>query len=523
MGINSFPNMLKQDRSIKASIFLFLTLIVIQLIYIIITPDFKINFGAELGRIAESLISGKGYSNPFGDTGPTAWHLPFMVLLIALVFKITGISITSYIILAGVKFLSFALSFYLVRRALSISQELWKSLLFFFLFITYFLFSPNQNLVMVCDLWIITLLVAAFINSLNSLITSNYFKGFYLLITVFFFAPLISPPFALGFLVIISLLAFWNIFLYLKNAKSENNNNSASELFIMKAFKPKPILIGFLSLVMALCVSSSIWTIRNFIVFDKFIPSKSNMWFEFYITNIVDTDGQLSLSTSYLSHPVTSENMINEIKNIGELNWLDKYKKKSQDYLKNNFSDYIKNIEYRLFNSFIYIENDMDMIDSEDIFSFSESDRNKLIEAKLINEQSWICVFYKNEELKRKLDLIGIENKELVYNDWLKAKSVYHQKKYSLPNMLRSSFMSVIPLLCILFLFFIKKIRNNPLFISSVLLYFIYLLPYILISHQIRYQRPLAILQIIFLYLFIVHIVELTKTTFMNKKTIVSI
>jgi len=521
MGINRFPNMLKQDRSIKASIFLFITLIVIQLIYIIITPDFKINFGAELGRIAESLISGKGYSNPFGDTGPTAWHLPFLVLLIAIVFKITGISITSYIILAGVKFLSFALSFYLVARTLSISQELWKLLLFFLIFITYFLFSPNQNLVMVCDLWIITLLVAAFIYSLDSLITSDQFKGFYLLIIVFFFAPLISPPFALGFLVIISLLAFWNILSYFKNFKSENK--TVRGLFILKTLKPKLIITGFLSLVLVFCISTSIWTIRNFIVFDKFIPSKSNMWFEFYITNIVDTDGQLSISTSYLSHPVTSEFMIHEIKNIGEINWLEKYHKKSQDYLKNDFSDYIQNIKYRLFNSFIFIENDMDMIDSEDISSFSETDRNKLIEGKLINEQSWISVFYKNEEFKRELDLIGIENKELVYNDWLKAKSAYHQKKFSLPNIVRSSFMSLIPLLCIIFLFFVKNIRNNLPFIVSVILYFIYLIPYILISHQIRYQRPLAILQIIFLYLFIVYIAERIKSAFMNKKKIVSI
>jgi hypothetical protein len=513
--------MLKHNSSLKASVILFFTLIIIQVIYVLITPDFKINFGAELGRIAESLISGKGYSNPFGDTGPTAWHLPFLILLIAFIFKISGISTLSYIILALIKFIAFAWSFYLISRSLSINEQRWKSMLLFIIFIIYFLFSPSQNLVMVCDLWIITILVAAFIYSINSLITSKDMKGFYLMVIVFFFAPLISPPFALGFVAIISLLAAWNIYSHLKSAKSGNINNSFRELFIFKAFKTKLLVIGFFSLILVFCLSTSIWTFRNYIVFDKFIPSKSNMWFEFYITNIVDTDGQLSLSTSYLSHPVTSEKLINEIDKLGEISWLEEYHKKSQDYLKNNFSDYIQNIEYRLFNSFIYIENDMDMIDSEKISLFSESDRNKLTASKLIYEQGWICVFYSEDQFKTILNQIGIEEKELVYNDWLKAKSLYKQKKFSLPNLVRSSFMSVIPLFCIVFLFFIKQIRKSLLFIISNLLYFIYLIPYILISHQIRYQRPLAILQIIFLYLFIVFIFELFRPAHVTKKSIV--
>src|SRR5215467_6347174 len=48
-------------------------------------------FEQETGSIAYSLVSGKGFSNPFKrDTGPTAWLTPVYPLLVAGAFKIFG-------------------------------------------------------------------------------------------------------------------------------------------------------------------------------------------------------------------------------------------------------------------------------------------------------------------------------------------------------------------------------------------------------------------------------------------------
>ncbi len=49
-------------------------------------------FGYEMARIARALVTGYGYADPFsGHTGPTAWVPPLYPLLIAGVFKLTGI------------------------------------------------------------------------------------------------------------------------------------------------------------------------------------------------------------------------------------------------------------------------------------------------------------------------------------------------------------------------------------------------------------------------------------------------
>lgn len=56
------------------------------------TSDENFGFGWEMGRIAESIASGRGFSNPFGPaTGPTAWEPPLYPYLAAAAFSIFGI------------------------------------------------------------------------------------------------------------------------------------------------------------------------------------------------------------------------------------------------------------------------------------------------------------------------------------------------------------------------------------------------------------------------------------------------
>ena len=60
--------------------------------YRIRPDDHHFDFGFESGRIAQSLVLGHGYGNPFnGPSGPTAWELPLFPLLMALSFKLFGI------------------------------------------------------------------------------------------------------------------------------------------------------------------------------------------------------------------------------------------------------------------------------------------------------------------------------------------------------------------------------------------------------------------------------------------------
>jgi hypothetical protein len=77
----------------------FLAAFLVRVAYLTIAHTYRIRpfpdhfeYGWEMGRIARALATGRGYADPFvGHTGPTAWVTPLYPLLIAFVFKLTGV------------------------------------------------------------------------------------------------------------------------------------------------------------------------------------------------------------------------------------------------------------------------------------------------------------------------------------------------------------------------------------------------------------------------------------------------
>ena len=74
--------------------------------------------GTEASNIARSIVSGKGFSSPFGaDTGATAWLTPVYPYLLAGVFRIFGIaSAASVVVAAGLNELFSALTIFPIFR-----------------------------------------------------------------------------------------------------------------------------------------------------------------------------------------------------------------------------------------------------------------------------------------------------------------------------------------------------------------------------------------------------------------------
>jgi hypothetical protein len=83
------------DRTILA----FWVAFLVRVAYLTLAHTYRIRpfpdhfeFGWEMGRIARALVTGHGFADPFRDhTGPTAWVTPLYPLLMAFVFKLTGI------------------------------------------------------------------------------------------------------------------------------------------------------------------------------------------------------------------------------------------------------------------------------------------------------------------------------------------------------------------------------------------------------------------------------------------------
>jgi 4-amino-4-deoxy-L-arabinose transferase-like glycosyltransferase len=89
-------------------------------------------FGWETGRIARSIALGQGFSSPFQDTtGPTAWLAPVYPYLLAGVFKVFGVyTIASAIAILSVNSIFSSLTiitvFYIARRVFGVRAALWS-------------------------------------------------------------------------------------------------------------------------------------------------------------------------------------------------------------------------------------------------------------------------------------------------------------------------------------------------------------------------------------------------------------
>jgi len=120
-------------RTAAIALLLRLAWIVIGHTYKFKTSDDNFSFGWEMGRIAASIASGHGFSNPFGPpTGPTAWEPPLYVYLCAGVFKTFGIySKASAFVLLALNSLFSALTcipiFWIGRKVFSEKVAVWSA------------------------------------------------------------------------------------------------------------------------------------------------------------------------------------------------------------------------------------------------------------------------------------------------------------------------------------------------------------------------------------------------------------
>ncbi len=115
------PNIPKESarRPFERTTLAFWVAFLVRVAYVTLAHTYRIRpfpdhfeFGWEMGRIARSLAAGHGFADPFkGHTGSTAWVTPLYPLLMAFVFKLTGVyTLTSAWILLALNSLFSALT-----------------------------------------------------------------------------------------------------------------------------------------------------------------------------------------------------------------------------------------------------------------------------------------------------------------------------------------------------------------------------------------------------------------------------
>jgi hypothetical protein len=211
-------------------------------------------FGYETGRIARSLVEGKGFSNPlFGDTGPTAWMTPVYPAMVAVVFKLFGVyTKASALVLLSFNALTSALNvipiFLFARRSFGERVARWSA--WTWAFFPYGIYFPVER---IWETWLATLLLSILFWMALELEEEKPVWVWILYGLIWGVEALTSP----SVLAVLPFLGLWTCWRLYQNRRRWLAPNGAAALVFLAVITP--------------------WFVRNYHVFHRFIPFRDNM------------------------------------------------------------------------------------------------------------------------------------------------------------------------------------------------------------------------------------------------------
>ena len=292
-------------------------------------PPFKAGYdgnsndhlGAEYFNIAEALVDGRGYADPFGTpTGPTAWMPPVLTLFEAgllLHFDRDKVAVANVVIVCQV--FSLWLTAVLVLAAGRKTAPAVPSLLVVPLVALALITRFHTAYQVTHDSWMVLLAfdgVLAFAlwgrPSASGLRSLAWGVGGGV-------ATLISPVLALCWCLLTVCEA-------------------------VRVRRGRPLLVACVAC--ALVVTP--WVVRNAVVFGRFIPVKSNLAYELYQAQLLSADGRLS-DKVFATHPYATHGVErSECAALGEMAFLDRKRAAFDEAVRGNPSHFAEKVYDRL-------------------------------------------------------------------------------------------------------------------------------------------------------------------------------
>ena len=278
-------------------------------------------------RIAQAMYVGEGFANPTGEkTGPTAWCAPvYPTLFVVLLWLgegdrgfVTGaVGILQVCVLIGTGVLVLG-----VVRQTTRQMSAWLAAAIFLGGLAYH-FSHWFPFAYDCWLMLLTfdLLIAGFcwlgpLVSWQSAAGWGVFGGF---------CAMVNPSIALA----------WGVLTLAQGYRSGTWSRMAVAL-----------LVAGLTL--------TPWTVRNYLVFGRWIPVKSNLAYELYQTQCLQNDGLYQATTARLHPTVRSSGERQEFKTLGEAAYLDRKRQQFWESVRADPVDFLDRVASRFLGATVW-------------------------------------------------------------------------------------------------------------------------------------------------------------------------
>lgn len=273
------------------------------------SPRGDFEFGWEVGRVANSLAAGRGFSSPlWGETGLTAWVPPVFPLLLAGVFKIFG-SYTAASAIAALSLNSLfsaltSIPIVLIARKIfdnkvaTLAGWAWA-------------FFPYAIFISAFRVWgegLDALLVVLLLLVVLRLAESHRASLWFGCGALTGFAALTNP----NTMSVMPGLLGWACY--------RLRHNGANY------WKPLSLTLSALLIVVAP------WFMRNYKAFDQFVPFRSNFWLEAQLGN---NQQAVTLMTGD-RHPASNKTEMEEYRHLGELDYMAEQRRQTLAFIAAN-------------------------------------------------------------------------------------------------------------------------------------------------------------------------------------------
>jgi hypothetical protein len=429
---------------------------------------------AEPGNVAAALAQGRGFSDPFdGKTGATAWVSPLVPLVEAAVFTVLGIkSGASAFAMLVLTFAGLACANALLLAALAPHGARMR-----FAASAAFLCGcallPSGPFEVLSEEWLDIPLSALLLWAALEMRRSPGRRASWVLIAVAFVAPLENAGLAVAAALVIAVLAW--------------RGRRDPRLLAVPAAAAAAALIAVVA-----------WGARNAAALGRFIPLKSNGWFEMNLANVASADGLPRMETVLRNLPYFDVRQFNRYSAMGELAYVDTFRAPALAALGADPVHFAGNVLRRLEAATVFMrrEGGGEMTD----FHFATGDWARLVNSgELITIGPagglWTRIDAPPFSERLKFQSLGLRDEAAILRDWSQKRLAYDAQYFSTTGLALGFIIAGLPVLCLLVAAFVRGGSLAPPAAWAAAIAFGMLLPYVLVNHNERHQAPLMAMQ----------------------------
>ncbi len=452
--------------------------------------SYFIYYGGEYGAVGAALAQGRGFSDPFSmGSGATAWVSPLLPAIIGIIIYIANLKVTAtYWILLLIKIFSLGFGAGLIwavlqknNRGLASVCYLWMGILCFFYRME--LFSLYH------DEWLIFLVISLAFWAWHK---RSALSGKIALVVAFSAAALCNP--ILWGALFIVMLAF-NRKDYAYDTQSiecrrsiRRNKISAHKTFWIAASISFLLIVG--------------WTVRNWIQLEMLAPVKSNAGYEIFQAQISSRNGVPDAST-FAKHPIIFNATEHQAYGVlGETAFIRARRDMAISRILADPTDFCRRVAQRFVNAFLFTASPVNtaVVDSR----INRDDLERLRKTGFVvyrNDKSiWIDLDDPDKDLIKVLPSLDLADPQLARDNWRSMSEGYYWYRFSWDRIIGGSLIGGMPWIAFFIAILLRRrLESTPGIWWASLLLFFYLMPYVLISHYMRYQIPLLGMQAILL------------------------